>query len=51
MPEDGTTPLLSICIPTYKGAHYLKVTLEAVLPQAAQLGHSVEVVVSKISRS
>lgn len=45
MPENSTAPLLSICIPTYKGAHYLKVTLEAVLPQAAQLGHSVEVVV------
>lgn len=45
MPDNVTPPFLSICIPTYKGAHYLKVTLEAVLPQAAQIGDNVEVVV------
>jgi len=38
-------PLLSICIPAYNGAKYLRVTLEALLPQALRTGGDVEVVV------
>lgn len=45
MPRDHPIPTLSICIPTFNGARLLKVTLEAVLPQASALAGSVEVVV------
>jgi glycosyltransferase involved in cell wall biosynthesis len=38
-------PFLSICIPTYNGAHFLKVTLEALLPQVAEVEKLVEVLV------
>ncbi len=38
-------PLLSICIPTYNGARFLQVTLEALLPQARDVGSQVEVLV------
>jgi hypothetical protein len=39
-------PLLSICIPTFNRAGFLRVMLEALLPQVADLGPSVEVWVS-----
>lgn len=39
-------PLLSICVPTYNRAKFLRVMLEALLPQAARLGGVVEVIVS-----
>jgi len=38
-------PLLSICIPTYNRAHFLRVMLEALLPQAAAFPGAVEVCV------
>jgi len=38
-------PLLSICIPTFNRASFLKVMLQALLPQAAEAGDEVEVVV------
>lgn len=38
-------PLLSICIPAYNGAHYLKIVLEALLPQVQQTGGNVEVLI------
>jgi glycosyltransferase involved in cell wall biosynthesis len=37
--------LLSICIPSYKGADYLRVSLEALLPQVLQAGGRAEVLV------
>jgi hypothetical protein len=40
-----TSPLLSICIPTYAGAQYLRVTLEAVLPQVSRTPDLAEVLV------
>jgi glycosyltransferase involved in cell wall biosynthesis len=42
----ASKPLLSICIPTFHRSGFLRVTLEALLPQAAQLGSKVEVWVS-----
>jgi hypothetical protein len=38
-------PLLSILIPAYNGAQYLRVTLEALLPQVLQAGRRVEALV------
>ena len=38
-------PLLSICIPTYNGGLYIGNVLAALLPQAAEVGNSVEVLV------
>ena len=38
-------PLLSICIPAYNGARYLRVMLEALLPQVRLAGGAAEVVV------
>lgn len=40
------TPLLSICIPTYQRAHLLRVMLQCLLPQVAELGALVEVCVA-----
>ena len=37
-------PLLSICIPTYNGAKYLPIVLQAMVPQVVQAGDRVEVV-------
>jgi hypothetical protein len=42
----ASDPLLSICIPTFNRSGFLRVTLEALLPQVAQLGSRVEVWVS-----
>jgi len=42
----ASEPLLSICIPTFNRSGFLRVTLEALLPQVAQLGSRVEVWVS-----
>ncbi len=39
---DGT-PLLSICIPTYNRSKFLRVMLQALLPQVAECGDQVEV--------
>ena len=36
-------PLLSICIPTYNRAHFLRVMLQALLPQVADCGSEVEI--------
>ena len=36
-------PLLTICIPTYNRADFLKVMLEALLPQVAKVDTDVEV--------
>ena len=38
-------PLLSICIPTCNRASFLRVMLQALLPQAAQCGSDVDIVV------
>jgi glycosyltransferase involved in cell wall biosynthesis len=43
--RSSNPPLLSICIPTYKGAEFLRVSLEALLPQVAEAGGRVEVLV------
>lgn len=40
---DPMRPLLSICVPTFNRAGYLRVMLEALLPQAAEAGGGVEV--------
>lgn len=39
-------PLLSVCVPTYQRASLLRVMLQALLPQAAELDGAVEVCVS-----
>jgi glycosyltransferase involved in cell wall biosynthesis len=44
-PAARPAPLLSICIPCYNGARYLKAVLEALLPQAREAGEHVEVLV------
>lgn len=44
LPRDNAV-LLTVCVPTYKGAAYLPVVLEALLPQAARESERVEVVV------
>ena len=38
-----TKPLLSICIPTYNRSKFLRVMLQALLPQVAECGDQVEV--------
>ncbi|MEO7363043.1 MAG: glycosyltransferase family 2 protein [Gemmatimonadaceae bacterium] len=40
------TPLLSVCVPTYQRAALLQVMLQALLPQAAELGSQVEVCIA-----
>jgi len=45
MAQSQPSPLLSICIPAYNGAHYLARLLEALLPQALEAGSEVEVFV------
>jgi glycosyltransferase involved in cell wall biosynthesis len=39
------TPLLSICLPCYNGGRFLPAVLEALLPQAAEAGDRVEVLI------
>lgn len=47
MNKDTSKPLLSICIPTYNRAEYLKMTLESIVNQDAFLSsNAVEIVVS-----
>lgn len=42
----ATTPLLSICIPTYNRATLLDVCLASILPQVQRWGETVEVIIS-----
>lgn len=44
--EQRREPLLSICIPTYNRARFLRIMLEALIPQAEALDGLVEVIVS-----
>ncbi len=39
-------PILSICIPTYNRAEMLKLMLQSLVPQVAELGEDVELVIS-----
>ena len=41
--DTSAQPLLSICIPTYNRCNFLKVMLEALLPQVRECGGQVEV--------
>lgn len=41
--EQRPKPLLSICIPTYNRSKFLRVMLQALLPQVAECNHEVEV--------
>src|SRR5215210_40594 len=43
---DRSSPLLSICIPTYNRAELLRSALHSVVRQAARIGAEVEVVVA-----
>jgi len=42
-PDHPVPPLLTICVPTYNRSSFLRVMLQALLPQAAEAGDEVEV--------
>lgn len=43
--NENKLPRLSICIPTYNRAKFLRVMLEALLPQTVELGGKIEVLI------